>query len=590
MDYWIGIADQALIFAVFAVSLNLLLGHSGQISVAHAAFGAIGGYASVCAATYWGWGSLASTALAVVIAGIAGAAVAVPALRLSREYLILLTVALASIVSAVSVAVSAFGGSYGLLAPEVADFAPLPTGELLYPADWLPWLVAVLLVVLAVCWRLGESPWGRVLRAIREDDLAARSIGKDVYAFKVIVFAVTSAMAGLAGSLLYSFNQLASPDVYGFDVSLAIFAMVIFGGTGNLLGSVLGAFLLTLIQPLLVEYLVLDPEQSFLIQSIVYGFLLLLVIRFRPEGLLPERIRRGRRDAAVLEALAEAPAGVRTAPRAESDDSDEGTVAVSARGVSKSFGGIVAVDGFEADLHCGEVTALIGPNGAGKTTVFNLLTGALPMDAGSVTVAGVSTAGLRPDRVAQLGMVRSFQDVRLFGALSVLDNVAVAAQRPASAGLDPDGEGRLRGGERVRDLFLHPRVVSRVEDAARERAARWLDVVGMAHVAHERAADLSYGQQKLVTIARLLATEADVLLLDEPLSGVDPTLVDQVLSVVGDIAARGKAVCIIEHSLHVVEKLADTVCFMETGRVTARGSVAEIVSDQRLAEVYFGTI
>ena len=609
MEYWVGIIDQFLIFSVFAVSLNLLLGYSGQISVAHAAFGAIGGYTAACLGIYRGWPALPTLLAAVVVAGVVGVVVGLPALRLRTEYLILLTVALSSIVTAVTIAVPALGGSYGLLATESVDFSPLPTGELLFPSDWLVPLVVAAVVVYALCWRLGESPWGRVLRSIRDDDLAARALGKNVYAYKLTVFGITAGLAGLAGALLFFFNQLASPDVYGFDISLSIFAMVIFGGIGNLTGSLLGAAVLTFLQPVLIEVVDLRPEVSFLVQAVIYGAILILVIRLRPEGVLPEGrgslLRLFRRPTPARRPTgggAQPPAGPqvsapgtprpgtgdaapRTAERVEPTAGRTPTVTV--RDVTKSFGGIRAVNGLSLELYPGVITALIGPNGAGKTTVFNLLTGALRPDSGSIRLDGQEVVGRSPNAVARLGMVRSFQDVRLFDSLSVLDNVTLAVQNNAARHRRPVS---VDGGENLVDLFLRPGRTNQVERASRDAAWHWLEMVGLPDVAATRAADLSYGQQKLVAIARLLATEAQVLLLDEPLSGVDSLWVDRVLDVVSGLREHGKAVCIVEHSVHVVEQLADTVAFMEAGQVTAQGTIAELTSDARLTEAYFGAL
>jgi branched-chain amino acid transport system permease protein len=170
-------------------------------------------------------------------------------------------------------------------------------------------------------------------------------------------------------------------------------------------------------------------------------------------------------------------------------------------------------------------------------------------------------------------MARTFQDVRLFGRLSVLDNVMLGVR-----------------GEHLANLFVRPDLARAGEHDARGRALHWLDVVGLAGVAGTPVASLSFGQQKLVSLARLLATDADVLLLDEPASGVDARWVDTILELVAFVRGQGKTVCIVEHSLHVVEQLADTVFFMELGRITARGSISELTSDDRLAEVYFGTV
>jgi branched-chain amino acid transport system permease protein len=574
VEYWWNIVDLILIYSVFTVSLNLLLGYAGQVSVAHAAFGAVGGYLAAYLAAHAGVGFLAGLALGALGAGAVGVLVSLPALRLSAEYLILLTIAVSSIVLSIVGAVPALGGAQGIVLDEAADLTPLPGGPLLLPSDWLVPLLICVAITYLVCRRMGESAWGRVLRGIRDDDVAVRALGHNVFAYKVVVFGVTAAFAGAAGVLLFYYNQLASPDVYGFDVSLAIFAMVIFGGLGNFVGSILGAGVLELLQPLLEKVIAVDPGNAFLIQLVVYGLGLVVLMRVRPQGLLPEGVSllslvRRRRPPATEAAPDRPPA---TAVAAEPAPAPAHEVVLAIRDLEKRFGGIAACRGLDLDLERGRITALVGPNGAGKTTVFNVLTGALRADGGSVRLGEHELVGMKPDAIARLGVVRTFQDVRLFARMTALDNVTLAVRRPA-------GEWRAL-----------PRVAAAAEREARERAREWLGLVGLAGVADEQAGALSFGQQKLVSLARLLATDAEVLLLDEPASGIDARWVEKILELVAFMRAEGKTVCIVEHSLHVVEQLADTVAFMELGRVTARGTAREVTTDPRLAEVYFGTV
>jgi branched-chain amino acid transport system permease protein len=458
--------------------------------------------------------------------------------------------------------------------------------------------------VFAVCWRMGESPWGRVLRAIRDDELATLALGKNVPAYKAAVFAITAGMAGLAGVLLFYFDQLASPDVYSFNVSLAIFSMVIFGGVGNLRGSVAGAAVLVLLQPLLQKAVQVDPGKSFLVQLVIYGTGLVLMMRLRPRGMIPEgasmlaAVRSRHRAAPTAEEGERGSGPARSAltvattaadgPRPPPAKPQPGVIVLEVRGLGKRFGGIVAADALDLDLARGQITALVGPNGAGKTTVFNLLTGAIRPDAGSIRLNGTELRGKRPDQVTRLGMARSFQDVRIFPRLSVLGNAMLGVHHPAAAAWR--WPVYTSGGEHLADLFLRPRYSARLERQARDEAMRWLELTGLAGQAAVLAGSLAYGQQKLLSLARLLATGAEVMLLDEPASGIDARWLDSMLELVASLRGRGKTVCIVEHSLHVVEQLADTVCFMELGRITARGPIRELTSDPRLAESYFGTV
>jgi branched-chain amino acid transport system permease protein len=230
------------------------------------------------------------------------------------------------------------------------------------------------------------------------------------------------------------------------------------------------------------------------------------------------------------------------------------------------------------DLHLqlrrGTVTALVGPNGAGKTTTFNALAGFVRPDSGSVLLNGVELVGKSADFAARQGLVRTFQDVRLFPAVSCLENVMLGVQ-------DQDGE-------RLGELFIPGRRVSRGDRQAADAAMEWLWFVGLADQAGLPAESLSYGQSKLVSLARALATEADVLLLDEPASGVDGAWVDVMLGIIDAVRAQGRTVCLVEHNLEVVRQLADHAYFMELGAITAEGTVEELTSSARLTEAYFG--
>jgi branched-chain amino acid transport system permease protein len=253
---------------------------------------------------------------------------------------------------------------------------------------------------------------------------------------------------------------------------------------------------------------------------------------------------------------------------------DAAEVVLRAEGLSKRFGGIVAAKDLSLELRRGTITALVGPNGAGKTTAFNLLTGAVAPDTGSVLLEGHQLVGERPDRVVRAGLVRTFQDVRLLGRLTCLENVMLAVPE--------------QPGEHLDKLFIPGRLVSTSDRRVAEQAMEWLGFVGLADQAGTPAESLSYGQSKLVSLARALATRAPVLLLDEPASGVDSTWVETMLTMIDAVRAEGRTVCLVEHNLDVVRELADHTYFMELGEITASGTIAELTSSARLAEAYFG--
>ncbi len=607
MELQISYFNSVLIFTVFALSLNLLLGYAGQVSVAHAAFGAVGGYTVAYLFLEHDVSLIPGLIVGLALSALLGVVVGLPALRLSTEFLILLTLAAQTIILTLLTTNSSLGGTYGL---QGVQGLTLFGQDLVLPSDLMPFFLAMAVLVYFIVRRFGESPYGRVLRGIREDEEVCRSLGKNVFAYKLTVFSITAAMAGLAGAMLVVQNQLASPTLFSFDQSTAIIAMVILGGTGNLLGSIVGATVLVLLTPFFQNVLDFTPEKASLWRLIAYGAVLVVVMLVRPQGLFPEGttprtlLRRltGRASAPTADASsmpgpeaglvgpgtqtgvdgddAGAHALLELAhhgdlPDAESDAGARGEVVLSVVGLTKHFGGITAAEDLNMELRRGTITALVGPNGAGKTTVFNLLTGAIRPDAGTITLDGRDISGLRPDQVTNHGMARSFQDVRVFPRLSALQNVMLAIQGQA--------------GEHTASLFLRPRATAQGERVARDRAMEWLSFVGMASFAEHPASALAFGQQKLVALARVLATQADVVLLDEPASGIDQQWVEVMLGLIELLRDRGRTICIVEHNLNVVGRLADHTYFMELGRITAQGSFEELTGETRLAEAYFGT-
>ena len=627
--------DEIFALLVFGFSLNLVLGYTGLFTAAQAAFGAIGGYALVWFVSKDGYGYIPAAAIGVGGAGVVGLFIGFAVLRLEALWLLLLTLAFLLVVVGALANIPALGGGFGIEAPKMSVFGH----SLNQPTAVMPLLAISALVVFLLCYRMGESPYGRVLRAVREDEVAARSLGKDVYFYKLSVFAITAAMGGFGGVLLSTQTALASPTLFGFAATVQMMSMVIIGGVGNLWGTIVGVVVVVLATPFFQNVINLSASTTSLAQSTAYGVALVVVIAFRPRGLVPEgtsvlaapralarlwakvrsffhsgvATRRGGAptptEAVAADALttdsvtfgseiggdtarppSRGPAratSVRTRDEVVAGDPklgvtetngrwDGAPTVLRVRDLAKAFGGIRAVDGLSMDLRQGLITALVGPNGAGKTTVFNLLTGALPVDSGHVVLRDREITGMRPDEVTKLGMARSFQDVRVFPALSVLDNVMLGVQN--------------QPGERLRDLYLRPRRTGKAEADARERAYEWLRFIEMEALASVRAESLAFGQQKLVALARILATEAEVLLLDEPGSGIDYAWLDELLGVVEELRKAGRTICLVEHNLEVVGRLADHVYFMELGRVTAEGTFAELTSDARLTEAYFGTV
>jgi branched-chain amino acid transport system permease protein len=589
MSYAADIGISVLIYVMLGLSLNLLLGYTGRVSMAHAVLFGIGGFtaarltmppadpslgtgfASVVSGAGWNW--FPALVVATVVSFLGALLISLPAVRLVRgEYLILLTLAFQLVGNQLmTVWKGLTGGPYGLsgIPPVQIGGTALDTPESMF---WLM-LVATVLVLL-VCWRVGESPFGRLLKGIREYDSAVSSVGKDPVVPELLAFGISAALAGAIGALAAFYYGSVVPGNYTLDLSILIVSIVVLGGAGNLTGTVVAGVVLGLLTPALREGI---GDEAIPWQAVIYGAALVLMMRLRPEGLLPEgagitRLFRRRRRGPVVHRTPEE--ALQRLARVDGTDQG-GEAVVEVVDLRKSFGGLTAVNGASFALPAGQVTALIGPNGAGKTTIFNMICGTIPVDSGRVFLRGEEVTGSPAHALARKGLARSFQDVRLPQRLTALQNVEMAVPRQV--------------GEHVGQLFLRPRGVRKSEAATREKALDCLALLGIAEKAGTVAGDLSYGDQKLVAIARLLATECDVLLLDEPTSGVDPTSVERVIEGIGRLRDLGRTVCLVEHSVHFVERLADRAVFLDQGAVVAEGSVDELMRRRELADLYFGT-
>jgi len=555
VDYLLHVLVMVALYAILASSFNLLIGYAGLFALSHAAFFGVGAYATAVLAARYGLPFPLPMFAGIAITAALGVVIALPALRIGGDYLVIVTLALQVIVTTILLNwTSMTGGTDGIRAiPRITVFGtPLDS-----PGRFLPMAAFAAALCYLIAWRLGASPFGRALKAMRENEAAVQAVGKNVVAMKLSVFAIAAALASVAGSLYAHYVTFVSADTFTVELTIYLLTMVIVGGTGNLAGSLLGAFVLAVL-PEALKFVDMPSDIADKIRQMMYGLLLILMLRLRPQGLLPESASAHHYNAPperppVATALAGA--------------------ALEGRGLSKRFGGIVAVTGFDISIPPGRITGLIGPNGAGKTTAFNLLTGFLQPDAGDVAYRERSLRGLKPHQIVSAGVARSFQDLKLFTGLTVLENVLVAlpAQR----------------GDRLRYVYFAPWVVRREERENLARAMSILEFVGLGERAGELASSLSYAEEKLLVVARLLATGAEALLFDEPLSGLAPNALAKVMPIFRRLAESGRTLCIIEHNLDVIRELCDTVVFLDEGRKLAQGTPQQLMQDPELSERYF---
>jgi ABC-type branched-subunit amino acid transport system permease subunit/ABC-type branched-subunit amino acid transport system ATPase component len=560
MELLLHIVVMVCIYAILATSFNLLIGFAGLFAFGHAVFYALGAYVTALAALRLNLPFPVPLVGSVLLTGALGVAVALPSLRISGIYLIITTLALQVI--AIDVIInwtSLTGGPTGISAiPPIALFGVSLSGPILF----LPVAFAAAALCFLVARHIGNSPLGRALRAMRENESAAASVGKNIFYMKVSVFGISAALASVAGSLFAYYLTYVGADSFQVSETVLILSMVVVGGTGNLVGSVLGAGILVAL-PQALAFIDLPAGTAAQLRLLIYGSALILFLVFRPEGLLrePRRIRRrtlAGADAAVTDLTVSTSAG---------------RMVLEGTGLQKHFGGITAIAALDVQLFSGRITGLVGPNGAGKTTAFNLLTGFLAADGGVIRFKGQVLHRLRPHELVHAGIARSFQDLRLFTGMSVLENVLVALPR--------------QHGDHLLSLFFRPLLVRREDAANARRAMAILEYIGLAHRAFDLAEDLSYAEEKLLVVARLIATEAEVLLFDEPLSGLDPTAMQKIIRLLRRLAGANKAICIIEHNLEAIRTACDHLIYLDEGRALAEGDPNALMRDPDLIQRYF---
>ncbi|MBM2614482.1 branched-chain amino acid ABC transporter ATP-binding protein/permease [Actinoplanes sp. LDG1-06] len=557
-----GVMLIAFLLAIQASSWNIISGYAGYISLGHSMFLGLGSYTAAIIALHTGvnplWVAPLGGVTAVVIAIVFGSVV----LRTRGHAFVIITIAL--LLSAQIVATNWDGltnGSDGItleLPFWSADFQNIPF--------YYAFLILLVLTVLFSAW-IARTKFGTGLIAIREDEGKAASIGVNTTVFKILAYAASSFFIGAAGGV-YAYYQTFLNPVGAFAIlgSVLIVLSALLGGRGSLYGPVIGAFIVSLVNEAATVYG--GSTQS---RVLILGLILVAVVLFLPAGLLPTLQAAWRKRhpvetkytdqtgalshqtvAVVRERLPDAP--VTPGPLLE------------VRGVSKRFGGLVAVDNADLTVERGSITALIGPNGSGKTTLFNLITGNMPVDSGTITFNGKRIEKLAPWTRGHLGLGRTFQVTRLFKDMTVLQNVVAPL---------PDG--------RLRTMFAD--AVSGHEAA---RARDLLGVVGLARFADQRAGELSYGQQKLVELAQVLMLSPELILLDEPAGGVNPSLLGRLTGVIRELNQAGVTFLVVEHNIPLVLDLCDPVHVFARGSCIASGPPQQIREDPVVLDAYLG--
>ena len=539
---------QAVTFAIAVFGLSVVLGLCGQINLAQAAFFGLGAYAvgigtSDYHVSYW-----FCLVAGCVVALLAGALLGASTLRLGGHYLAMVTISFQQIITLVMInTIWLTHGPDGV--SNIGRPALFESAQ-----SYLAFCVGMLALVGYFVWHLSDTRLGRAMRAVRDNELAAGVVGIDVFRTKVSAFALCAVLGGLAGGLFAGGFSYVSPDQFSFAESVVFLTMSLLGGVASPIGSAIGTGLLILI-PEWLRFLKSVPG----LYLAIYGLSVILIIRYMPDGiwgffnLATQRWRAKAKVRAAGPPLQLTPATV------------GGDMVLEVKGLSKHFGGLKAVDQVDIAVRRGGVHALIGPNGSGKTTTLNVLSGLYKATAGKVLLDGTDVTDMPPHQRAAAGLGRTFQNIRLFRSMTALENVVIGAERPGN------------------------RLAGHGADALNERAMSALSFVGLGARANELISSFSYGHQRLIEIARALAANPTLLLLDEPAAGLNSTEKLELHELLKRIAAQGLTILIIDHDMTLVSEAAQHITVLNFGRRIADGESMAVLRHPDVVSAYLGS-
>jgi ABC-type branched-subunit amino acid transport system ATPase component/ABC-type branched-subunit amino acid transport system permease subunit len=551
-EYFELVLTQVLLWAVLSLAWNILCGYSGYFSFGHAVFWGLGAYTVALGMLHFDLSPWLTIPAGAIVGGLAGALIGFPTFRLKGHYF-----ALSMLAYPLAILYVFQWLGYQEIPLPMKREAPILYMQFANPRAYVALALGMLVVSLLISLKIENSRFGLSLFAIKQNEPAAEAAGVNTWRWKMLALMLSGALAAMAGGLYAVVLLVVTPEaVFGMLVSAQALILALFGGVGSLWGPVIGAVVLVpLAEGLNAELGNVLPG----IQGVVYGIAIIAIILLAPEGVF-WRVRDRLVKRRTEPALSPAPAAAAVLPAVPAEQRQPvGDALLVLRDVSISFGGLRALDGVDLAVPERGLYGIIGPNGAGKTTLFNVINGFLPPLRGSISFAGESIVGLRPSQVCRRGIGRTFQVVRAFPRMTVLENVIVGAFVGA-----PD------------------------DAAARRLAATALDRVGLSARASVLAGGLTTRELRLMELARALAPQPRLMLLDETLAGLGHEDLDGILGAIRQMRADGVTVLIIEHTMHAMVQLVDHFDVLDHGRLLASGAPEAVVRNHQVIEAYLG--